>query len=83
MNGYQIWAAQILLNPTASIADPTKAVPTNQITPRVGFRFKQKFELEFEIRFDPIFRKSYLLICRSKNSKYYEIGILGTCRFQY
>jgi hypothetical protein len=52
-NGYQIWAAQILLNPTASVADPTEAVPANQITPRVGFRFKQNSEFDFEVRFEP------------------------------
>jgi hypothetical protein len=38
--GYQIWAAQIRLNPTASVADPTETVPANQIMPRVGFLFK-------------------------------------------
>jgi hypothetical protein len=32
-------------------------VPTNQITPRVGFQFKQKFDLEFETRFDPNLQK--------------------------
>jgi hypothetical protein len=53
MNGYQIWAAQILLNPTASVADPIEAVPANQITPRVGFRFKQNSEFDFEVRFEP------------------------------
>jgi hypothetical protein len=55
--GYQIWAAQIRLTPTTSIVDPTEAVPANQITPRVGFWFKQKFELEFEIRIDPNLQK--------------------------
>jgi hypothetical protein len=53
MNGYQIWAAQIFLNPTANIADPTEAVPANQITPRVGFHFKQNSESDFEVRFEP------------------------------
>jgi hypothetical protein len=53
LKGYQIWTAQICLNPTTSIADPTEMVPANQITPRVGFLFKQKFDLEFETRFDP------------------------------
>jgi hypothetical protein len=55
--GYQIWAAQIRLNPTARVADPTETVPANQITPRVGFLSKQKFDLEFETRFDPNLQK--------------------------
>jgi hypothetical protein len=58
MIGHQIWAAQILLNPMANVADPTEEVPSNQEQPRVGFRFKQKFELEFEIRFDPNLQKN-------------------------
>jgi hypothetical protein len=33
--------------------DPTETVSANQITPRVGLWFKQKFELEFQTRFDP------------------------------
>jgi hypothetical protein len=41
----------------ASVADPTKAVPANQITPHVGFWFKQKLELEFEIKIDPNLQK--------------------------
>jgi hypothetical protein len=31
--GHQIWAAQILLNLTANIADPTEEVPSNQEQP--------------------------------------------------
>jgi hypothetical protein len=55
--GYQIWASQIRLNPTASVSDLTETVPANQITPRVGFLFKQKFDLEFETRIDPNLQK--------------------------
>jgi hypothetical protein len=33
--------------------DPTKTVPANWTTPRVGLWFKQKFELEIQTRFDP------------------------------
>jgi hypothetical protein len=40
-----------------SIADPIEMVLANQITPRVGFLFKQNFDLEFETRFDPNLRK--------------------------
>jgi hypothetical protein len=36
-----------------SIADPAEPVSSNQITPRVGLWFKQKFELEIQTRFDP------------------------------
>jgi hypothetical protein len=32
--------------------DPSELVPTNQITPRVGFRLKQRFKLDFEVRFE-------------------------------
>jgi hypothetical protein len=37
----------------AKIPDPPEPVPANQDTPRVGFQFKQKLDLEIGTRFDP------------------------------
>jgi hypothetical protein len=37
------------LNPTLHDGDPNEPVPANHRQPRVGFQFKQKFKLEFEI----------------------------------
>jgi hypothetical protein len=37
----------------ASVANPTEAVLANQITPRVGFHFKQNSEFDFEVSFEP------------------------------
>jgi hypothetical protein len=39
------------------VSDPHEEVPSNQDLPRVGFRLKQKLELDFEIRFDPNLQK--------------------------
>jgi hypothetical protein len=58
VNSYQqIWIVHSPLDLAAHITDPNEPVRAYQDLPRVGFRFKQKFELEFEIRFDPNLQK--------------------------
>jgi hypothetical protein len=53
-NGYdQIWTIPSHLDPMPHVHDPAEPVLPNQITPRVGFWFKQNFELEIQTRFDP------------------------------
>jgi hypothetical protein len=84
VKGYlSIWSVQISLDLTSHNIDPTELVRSNRKLPRVGSRFKLDSNRSLKPDLIQIFGNSYLLICNSKNNKWYTVGILRTYRIQY